>query len=131
MNKVISSGQPPDEAGAPRSVATLLARLPPGGLVVEGPEEVGHYLERHPDLFEMVERVTQAAAQRFGGRAQLSLELHRDPEIQDKLLALHVRQAAYDDDLLAVLDRIAEEQGVDPAAASGWFQLTTDFQPPR
>ena len=131
MSGVSSSGQPPDEPGAARPDTAFLARLPLGELVVDRPEEVARYLERHPDLYETVQWVTRAATQQLRGRAQLSLELHRDPEIRDQLLTLYVRQAAYDDDLLAVLDHIAEEQGVDPLASSGWFRLTTDFQPPR
>jgi hypothetical protein len=131
VSGVVNPGQSRDESGAPRPIAALLARLPLEELVVERPEEVARYLERHPDLSGTVQRVTWAAARRLGGRAQLSLELHRDPEIREKLLTLYVRQAAYDDDLLAVLDQIAEEQGVDPSTSSGWFQFTTDFQPPR
>jgi len=131
VSGVISSGQPQDEPSASETDAAFLARLPLGDLVVDRPEEVARYLERHPDLFGTVQRVTRAATQQLSGRAQLSLELQRDPEIRDQLLTLYVRQVAYDDDLLAVLDQIAEEQGVDPSASSGWFQLTTDFQLPR
>jgi len=127
----IGSGQPRDEPGTPRSVAALLSQLSAGDLVIDGPEEVARYLERYPDLVATVERVTRAAAQRFGDRAQLSLELYRDPEIQDEHLTLYVRQAAYDDDLLTILDQIAEEQRIDPSASSGWLQVTTDFQPTR
>jgi hypothetical protein len=127
----MSSGQSRDEPSPSGSVNALLAQLPLADMVVDQPEEVARYLQRHPHLFGTVQRTTRAAVRQLGGRAQLSLELHRDPETRDKLLALHVRQATYDDNLLAVLDRIAEEQDVDPAASSGWFQLTTDFQPPR
>ena len=130
MTGVINSGQRRDEPGAPKPDTPFLERLPLGDLVVDRPEEVARYLDRHPDLFGTVERVARAVTQQLRGRAQLSLELHHDPEIRDQLLTLYVRQVAYDDDLLAVLEHIAEEQGVDTSASSGWFQLTTDFQPP-
>jgi hypothetical protein len=131
VSGAFESRQSGGEPGSHTTVVAMLAQLARGHLAVDRPREVARYLTQHPDLIGAVQRVTRAARDRLGERAQLSLELQPDPEYRDKVLTLYVRQSAYDDDLLAVLDDIAQAQEIDPSASSGWFRLTTDFQPPR
>ncbi len=108
-----------------------LARLSQRKVVVDRPAEVARYLSKRPRLVETVQKVSLAATDRFGERAQISLELQPDPEYRHDLLTLFVRQSPYDDDLLTKLDEIAEDQDPDSAEWVEEFQLTTDFQPPR
>jgi hypothetical protein len=115
----------------PESVTVLLKDLKARGIQVSDRATVLAYLAGHSDLVGTVERVSQAAADRLGARSELSLEIVRDPESGGQHLVLLARQQAYEPDLLRVLGDIMDAHWHPPADASGWFHLSTDFQPPR
>jgi hypothetical protein len=100
-------------------------------VLVPNPAEVQDYLAAHPDMVELVERVSAAVARRFAGRAQVSLELYRDPEIDDEYVTLCVRQDPYDEDIMDQIDEAAGDYPAELAELSGWFLVTTDFEPPQ
>ena len=89
------------------------------------------YLADHPDTVDALSCLGSAAARRFGERSQVSLELYRDPEVDDEYLTLYVRQEDYDQDILDQIDDVSERCEASLQNTSGWVLLTTDFRPPR
>jgi hypothetical protein len=94
-------------------------------------DSIGAYLASHPDMAPLVTKICALTAQEFGGTAQVSLELYRDPESASSLLLVCVRQQAYTPDLVSRTAHIMQTFGPQLADSSGWIQVTTDFQPPR
>jgi hypothetical protein len=93
-------------------------------------QRIRDYIVEFPDLIEVVPQAVRAA-KRHLPEAQLILEVYRDPEIEDRYLALYVRLPRYDE---KVMERIeaAESEFLDRlAGAEGWLQLTTDFGKPE
>ncbi len=101
------------------------------GVVLPKPDEVRAYLERFADLALLLSDFGKAAREEFGDRAELSLEVYTDPEIQDRYLTLYIRQQTYDPDLLSRIEQVQEAHEDRLAGASGPLLLTTDFRPPR
>lgn len=93
-------------------------------------DEVSAYLEQHPDLVDTVVALGTCMRQEFGEDAELSLELYRDPEIDDLYLTLYVRKAVYEKDVIDRIDRIASVFADALNSTSGWLIATTDFHPP-
>lgn len=100
-------------------------------VAIPQPALVRDYLIRHLDMTGLLVPICDAARQRFGARAQLSLEVYRDPEIEDEYFTLYVRQKKYDEDMLRQIKEIRKYYAEILAGKTGWFLLTTDFQPPR
>jgi hypothetical protein len=75
--------------------------------------------------------IAEQARQEFSHDAERSLELYRDPEVNDQYLTLYIRQTRYDADILARIHRVVEPFADQLAQASGYLLLTTDFRPPR
>jgi hypothetical protein len=112
------------------AIESMLASVESAGVRIPMRDEVYFYLIRHHDLTDLVPVVVGAAWDRFGDRAQLSLEVYRDPEIEDEYLTLYVRQQRYDPE---IMDRIKEawlDYQDKLVGKSGWLLLTTDFCPP-
>jgi hypothetical protein len=119
----------PSQAVPPsRLAATLrLAALP---IVIPRADEVADYLECHPDLEDLLPLVCHIARKEFGQEAELSLELHRDPEIPDCYLTLYVRQAVYERLTMARIEIVRAGYRDELSPRSGWLRVTTDFRPP-
>lgn len=115
----------------PSSVEETLNLLRSLNVVIPQPALVRDYLFCHPDMTRLLVPICDAARQRFGARAQLSLEVYRDPEIEDEYFTLYVRQKKYDEDVLRQIKEIRKYYAEILAGKTGWFLLTTDFQPPR
>ena len=50
------------------------------------------YLDEHGDLSQLLPEICGQIRKQFGPEAELSLELYRDPEINDRYLTLYLRQ---------------------------------------
>ena len=107
------------------------AVLPASVLVPAMSSEVQGYLADHPEMLASVHRGCRAAGERLGDRAQLSLELFRDPEADDQYLTLYVRQARYEPDLLDRIEDLTAQLHEEAPDAAESLLITTDFQPPR
>ena len=109
-----------------------LLRLVRGlGVLTPMPEAVRQYLLRYPDLMPALRTACSSTAERFRGRAQVSLEIWRDPEGEEAYPTLYVRQDHYDPGILDEVEAVSlcfEEQ---LGASGGWLLVTTDFAPPR
>lgn len=116
------------EAGA----ETIIALLVSSGAVVPNPAEVLEYLTRCPDTIPALPDYMKAASGVAPEGAQLSLELYRDPEIQDEHLVLYIRQSQYQDDLMDRIDAARESLARElKGDFSGWIHITTDFRHPQ
>jgi hypothetical protein len=115
----------------PTPVSTLLGAVEQRGVLVHDRPAVIAYLAEHLDLLPVVDRIAGAAVERLGARSELSLEVVRDPESGGRHLVLLARQQRYEPDLMSVIHEVMETHWHLPAGASGWFHLSTDFQPPR
>ena len=111
-----------------RRSRAVRSQLAAHDIAVPEPRAVNAYLRQHPDLAQLVPALCAKARREFGNPTVLSLELYRDPEIDDSYLTLYVRQENYTPDLL---DRIHEVSAVNEMAlakTSGHFLITTDFR---
>jgi len=106
---------------------TLLQDVP---IVVPQPAAVQSYLNRHPDMVDIVAQMGQRLQQEFGDTMQVALEFYRDPEADDEYLTYSLRAEKYEDDVMDRIDAVSDEYDSDLANKSGWLLVTTDFYPP-
>lgn len=111
-------------------IETVLGSLESVGVRIPAPHEIHRYLMAHHDLVDLVSLAVGAALKRFRDKAELSLELYRDPEIDDEYLTIYVRQDSYDDKVMDTIKEVWREYQSDLADKSGWLLVTTDFGPP-
>ena len=81
------------------------------------------------EILDLTMRICDRALDFFGDWASLSLEVSEDPEIDNRVLTLFVRQTQYSDDILDRIDTFRaffEEE-----MSKTWIHVTTDFQKPR
>ena len=100
-------------------------------IVISRVAEVRDYLFTHPDLLDLLARVCQLALYKAGNDTELSLEVYRDPEIQDEYLTLYARRDDYDADFIMILEGIRSAYQEELSGRSGWILVTTDFGVPR
>jgi len=100
-------------------------------IVIPQPAAVRDYLLHYPDMTNLLPSVCSIALEKFGMYTQLSLEVYRDPEIEDEYLTLYVRQKCYDEHIMDMIEDICAEYEGELAERSGWLLVTTDFRPPR
>ena len=91
--------------------------------------EIRDYLLLYPDMTSRLPIVCQIARFYLESRPQLSLELYRDPEIDDSYLTLYVRQKDYNEALLNEIETLSEACNSVLKDSSGWLLITTDFRP--
>src|SRR5437016_5993795 len=68
------------------------------GVVSDSGESVRAYLARHRDLVALLPAICAAARKAFAAPTELSLEMYRDPEVNDEYLTLYVRMPEYASD---------------------------------
>jgi len=113
------------------SIEKMLKNLVLKGIYIPNPEEVKNYLYHYPDIADVVESACIETRNRFKPSTQLSLELYRDPEIDDEYLTLYIRQKEYDDNIMDIIEDIWLIYSDELVLRSGDFLVTTDFDYPR
>lgn len=126
-----AGSQPQGTTGAFAEVQSTLATLVSQGIVVPRPSDVSNYLLRFPDLLALLSDVCLASLHKFRARAQVSLEVYDDLEVDDKSLTIYVRQNSYDEDIMDLIEDIWANYQEGLTGKSGWLLITTDFQSPR
>ncbi len=121
---------PPADTALTSQIETVLTWAHSQHLLIRRPSEVREYLLDHRDMIVPLATACAATSQRFGAVAQLSLEVYRDPEIDDEYLTIYVRQGRYDDNILEVIESTWSEFEGTLVGRCGWILLTTDFGPP-
>jgi hypothetical protein len=102
-----------------------------GGVVMPRHQEVKLYLEAHPDMADVTQTLCITARQEFGIEASLSLEVYRDPEIEDEHLVIYVRLPSYDHETMSRINSVADKCEASLEHVTGMLLLTTDFRPTR
>jgi hypothetical protein len=100
------------------------------GFRFTNPEGVIDYLQKHRSLYDITLYACILTEEKFGSRAQISLEVYQDPEIDDQYLTIYVRQNEYEPDIIEKIDTICEEYAPALAGELGYLLVTTDFHPP-
>ncbi len=100
-------------------------------IIISKPAQIRGYLLRYPDMVDLLVLVCETALEKFGISTYYSLELYRDPEIDDEYLTLYVRQENYSPNILNRIEAIMAEVASEFVGKSGWILVTTDFQPAR
>jgi hypothetical protein len=95
---------------------------------IEDAEDVCQYLSRFPDMIEATEQIARATREHFPG-AVLSLQLYRDPEINDSHLILYVRTNEYEPSFIEKLRAVRQQCQEYLSGKQGWLLVTTDFRP--
>ena len=93
--------------------------------------EVLGYLTEHRQLGRLLPEVCSQVRRAFGPNVELSLELYRDPEVDDRYLTLYVRQQAYDTEIMDRIETVSRQFNGRLEKISGYLLLTTDFHRPR
>ncbi|MDQ1327484.1 MAG: hypothetical protein QG641_765, partial [Candidatus Poribacteria bacterium] len=106
------------------SIETMLEYLASIQVIAPNPEEVCDYLSHYPDIIELVMLACEETRSRFSLPTQLSLELYRDPEIDDKYLTLYVLQSKYEDNFLDKIEDIRFPYSDELVDKKGYFLLT-------
>ena len=101
------------------------------GILIPQPSELRQYFLAHPEILDVIVAVCEAVRHKFAAPTQLSLEIYKDPEIEDEYPTLYVRQTQYDKNLLGQLKKSRSEYEQILVINNGWFLLTTDFRPPK
>lgn len=97
---------------------------------VPNPPAVCDYLERYPDIADLMQPICEVTREKFGVDAELSLEVSTDPEIDDEYLVLYVRQEKYSNRIMYTIHEIWATYQDKLVTAEGCILVTTDFQPP-
>ena len=108
-----------------------LYSLVPHGVLIPNPREVCAYLNECPDLGALLPAVCAETRREFGPEVELSLELYRDPEIDDPYLTLYVRQQPYDPNIMRRIERVSQQFNPALETVSGYFLIATDFRRPK
>lgn len=101
------------------------------GVDIPQAARVRDYLLRYSDITSLIPFVCHVTREHLGINTHLSLEVYRDPEIEDEYLALYVRQESYDERLMGRIEEVCVEYEDMLSGKSGWFIVTTDFRPPH
>jgi len=115
----------------PAEIDATLKDLQFEGIRIPDFADLKKYLINHPNMPSVLSAACGGALKEFGSSAQLSLQVYRDPEIEDEYLTLYVRQERYDDDLLDKIDNVCAQYRQQLSRTSGWLILTTDFRTPE
>lgn len=67
------------------------------------------YILQHQNIYDIIIYACIATEECFRERAQVSLELYRDPEIKDEYLTIYVRQITYEPNLIDEIDKLSEK----------------------
>ncbi|MEW6202373.1 MAG: hypothetical protein AB1546_10375 [bacterium] len=120
-------GRPQLKFASEESVETIL----PDRINIPIPNEINDYFRRFPDMKEITRSICIRVSEYFDKNTELSLELYRDPEIEDEYLTLYVRQVEYDEEISDKINSISVEYADKLTKKSGWIIVTTDFKHPQ
>jgi hypothetical protein len=94
------------KSGAKPRWAGLLAALAAQNIWVEV-DNVCAYLDHFPDVAHVLVAIAQSTRKEFGPEAKLTLEINRDPEIDDKYLLLRVVLTEHSPDVMERIRAVA------------------------
>ena len=101
------------------------------GVLIPRPDEVRSYLARYRRLAKLLPEICGQVRRALGPAVELSLELYKDPEIEDRYLTLYVRQEKHDSQIIDRLEVLREQTNPELELVPGYLLLMTDFRRPR
>lgn len=113
------------------ALSGILRRLAKRDILLPEAQEVTAYLAAHPQLARLLPNIGAQVRQAFGPQVELTLELYKDPEIDDRYLTLYVRKVQYEPDILDRLQSVSERFNHRLEKVPGYLLLATDFSRPR
>lgn len=108
-----------------------LGKLAAERIVSDNWPGVRRYLRRRLDTAAMLTTICKQVRKEFGANAELSLEVYRDPEINDRYLSLCIRLAHYGPDMMERIEKVSQSFESRISPSRGYVLLTTDFRPAR
>ncbi len=111
--------------------AFFLKQLAESNVLLPNRPEVLGYARRHADLAALLPGIAAPVREFFGPDVELSLELYKDPEINDRYLTLYLRQQIFDPDLIDRIDEFRPRFYDELNQVSGHLLITTDYRKPR
>jgi hypothetical protein len=111
--------------------AAILSELSLHQILVPNPEQTQGYVLQYPGLGQLLPNLCAPVREEFGPEVELSLELYRDPEIDDRYLTLYVRETEYRPDIMERIESVRQRVNPKLEHVPGDFLVTTDFRPPR
>jgi predicted RNase H-like HicB family nuclease len=119
------------ENGQPQELVDFFQHLAEHRVLLPNAQEVENYLAVHSEMAPILPMICADVRQTLGPDVELSLELYKDPEIDDRYLTLYVRKEKYESDILIHLETISARFNAKLEEISGYFLLATDFSRPR
>ena len=101
------------------------------GILIPNQADVYAYLELNTRLRQILPGIFAGARKEFGQGAELTLQVYRDPEIDDHYLMLNIRLPSYDETIMERLDKVSQPFDKEISKASGYLLVTTDFRIPE
>lgn len=95
------------------------------------PAEVLAYLNQNHELEALLPAICEATRKEFGPGVELSIEVYKDPEIDDRYLTPYVRQQPYDHDIMRRIEAVNQQFNPALETIPGYFLITTDFRRPK
>ena len=111
-----------------RAVEDVLEYLMALDITISRTSDIRDYLYSHIDMVSFVKRLSETTRDYFGDSAVLTLELYKDPEINDSYLSLLVYDRIDPDLVLNKIDNIIEGYEIDFSEMSGWLMLGRDYR---
>jgi hypothetical protein len=113
------------------SIEETLSKIDAMNAKIESLSKVRGYLDRYPEITEILSVVSEQVYQYFDYKAQLYLNINEDDDADSEYLALYLRVPNYDESVMHRIEKI--QKGYYPLLdnATGWFLFTTDFLPPE
>jgi len=93
--------------------------------------DLAAYLLAHEQLTTLMPGICLEARQALGRDVELSLEVYKDPEVDDQYLTLYARKEWYEPDFLERLQAVNDRFSQRLEGVLGYFLLATDFARPR
>jgi len=107
-------------------------RLNAVGIHIPQPQDIDRHLSAYPGLEVQLNQILKEATERFPAQTtELSLELYRDPELNEKYLTLYVRAPEYSDQTMGEIETFSDQINSRFPRLNARFLITTDFQPAR
>ncbi len=113
------------------SIEETLSNIYAMNAKIESPSKVRVYLERYPEITEILSVVSEQVYQYFDYKAQLYLNINDDGDADSEYLALYLRVPNYDESVMDRIEKIQKYYYHLLDNATGWFLFTTDFLPPE
>ncbi len=109
----------------------FVRRLDEHDIIMPETADLAAYLLAHEQLATLLPGICLDARQALGPDVELSLEVYKDPEVDDRYLTLYARKERYEPDILERLQAVNERFCQRLEGVPGYFLLATDFSRPR